>query len=798
MLAQLTPRLAAQADNRLAQSPVPQQAATGPEDDLFTYASLALSSGYFNVAANRLQVYLDTYPNGRHVEEAYFRLGECRLKLGDNKAAEKAYNTLISMQKEGDLISLAAYRVASLNYQSKNISRALVYFTIAADAALKKRQRLTQRIEELQQQGDTNRTEKTRSAFSDNENLWLSSAYYRAYCLQATGRSDQAIAAYRAVTAKRENNQYLDSSLREIVRLTTASGDKEATLDALNVLAATTTKEEMRTEAKIRAAILYGDAGDAAKAKAILEEVLKTDPGGYWGAVGHYTLLQLFYKEENYQAVGPQFGMVEIEQLPDNLRPKLLLTVANSQRKLQQYIEAIDSYDTIEQYYRDSEQSVEAGYLKLICFYKINADDLPEFVSHYVLKMTKRDTRTFVDRALLLEAEHHFRKGEYAAAGTSYASIDPQNIPEQLRPSMLYNRGWCESESGQYKQAIQTLTRFIANYPESPLLPSVYASRGLSYRRFENTPGALADFEHVIANYPTTAAAEMAFQQSGLIYGEQQDWKRMVAAFDGLIKQFPESLALAEAHFFSGKGRFDLRQFEEAIPLLRKAAELDSDYRSRAQMRIVLCNYFLQRPDDLAEEINILLNADPGAAIDPKVFSWLGAKRFEEKDYPQAAFYLRLGVTPDTPEDTLPIVWMYLAQAESKSGLHEGAIEAIDFYLEQTRNPTSKARGYLIKAGTLLAAGQFAEADESAREGLRLQKEGRINAELLIAQGDIAMARGDHRDAAAKYIVVSEIFMDPVITPSALKKAAEAYQQAGDEKQANQMLAELERRFPKG
>lgn len=772
--------------------------ATGPEDDLFTYASLALSSGYFNVAANRLQIYLQTYPNGRHLEEAYFRLGECRLKLGDKKAAAQAYNTLISKHNNGDLLALAAYRVASLNYQAKNLSRALVYFTIATDAALDKKQRLGQRVEEADRQGDAAAIllEKAKTAVEDNERLWLSSAYYRAYCLQATGRAEEAVAAYRAVITKKEDNQYLDSSLREIARLSTAAGDQAGALEALDALSTSSANQDLRTEATIRAAILHGDAGDLGKSKEMLRRALAGEPGGYWGAVGHYTLLQLFYKEGNYQDIGRQFGNIEIEQLPDNLRPKLLITVGNSQRKQQQYTDAIGTYGSIEQYYLQSEQAVEAGYLKLICFYKIQDGDLPQFVSNYVLNMTKLNKRAFVDRALLLEAEHYFRTGEYEAAGTSYASIDPNNIPEQLRPAMLYNRGWCESEAGLDKQAVETLTRFIMNHPDHELAPSVYASRGLSYRRIGNIANAIKDFEHIIADHPDTPAAEMAYQQSGLIHGEQRDWKRMILSFDGLIANFPTSVALAEAHFFSGKGRFDLRRFEEAIPLLQKATELDSTYFSRAQMRIVLSNYFLQRPDKLAEEIDRLLETDPEALIDPKVFSWLGAKRFEEENFREAARYLRLGVTPDNPEATLPIVWMYLARAESQSGQHAGAIQAIDFYLDLSQNPSSKARGFLIKAGTHLAAGQFDEADEAAREGLRLQKEGRISAELLIAQGDIAMARGNHQDAAAKYIVVSEIFVDPVITPSALKKAAKAYQQAGQEEKAEQVLTQLAKRFP--
>ncbi len=774
-----------------------QEAADKAEDDLYTYASLAYSNGYHKIAADRLQTYILNYPKGRHLQAAYFRLGESKLKLGDKKGAERAFITLVSKHKEGEFLALAAYRVASLNYQAKDPARALIYFAITESAANDNKPILQKALEEATKQGDTEEIEEVTVALKENAHLWLSSAYYRAYCLATTNRPEEAIAVYKIVTAETEDNEYLETSLREVVRLTMETADKTGAIAALEELSAKSSDEKLKTEAMIRAAMLYGDGDEVEKAQQILETALGKNPGGYWGAVGYYTLVQLASKQGDFPALAEAFRNIEIQELPSSLRPKLLLTMGNAQRKQEQYVQAIETYGTAEEYYATSDEAVEAGYLKLICFYKVGDQDLPEFVANYVLNMTKRGKRTFIDRALLLAAEQHFSNRNFEAAGSSYASIEPQNIPKQIRPSMLYNRGWCENEIGLYRQASLTLTSFLTDFPDHELAPSVYASRGLAYRQLGDRASALRDFTHILEHYPDTAAAEMAFQQSGLVYGEQREWLSMITAFDALIEKFPESIALAEAHFFSGKGRFDLKRFTEAIPLLRKSVELDDSYFPRAQLRIVLCNYFLQNTDQLSKEIDLFFDKNPEGTIDAKVLSWLGASRFEENAFPAAAKYLRLGVTPDKPESTLPIVWMYLAQAESKSGLHEGAIQAINFYLDFTNHPTSRARGFLIKTQTHLAAGNLDEADEAAREGLMIQKEGRINAELLIAQGDVSMARKDYQDAAAKYIVVSEIFEDSVITPSAMEKAAQAYQEAGMAQEAKQVRKDLAKRFPR-
>jgi len=795
------------------QPPPARPAQTGdPEDDLFTYASLAFSSGYYDVAADRLSAYIQGYPRGKHLQAALFRLGECQLKLGDKPRATVAFQELVRKFREGEFVALAAYRLASLSYEKQDLTNALTYFTLAQSASEARRTILAKRLSaETTEEGRTD----TQKRSTENHKLWLSAAYYKAYCLQAGNRKKDAIAAYEQVADETRNNPYRAASLRELATLSTATGDEAGAIAALEKLAGTggVSDKQLQAEAKIKIGILHSDAGAIDKARPILEEAIALNPTGYWGAVGRYTLINILYGSGDYAEATNLYSKISIKDLPDNLRPKLLLTVGNAQRKRRLHVRAIDAYNTVDEYYPNSEEAVEAGYLKLICFYKIKDRDLPDFVDNYVINMTKRAQRQFVDRALLLKAEHDFRDGNFLGAARTYSQIDPTQVPESIRPAMLYNRGWCESEANQDKEAILTLTRFLEEFPAHPLTAKVYATRALSYRKVGNPASALEDLGAIIKNHPNTTAAELAYQQSGLIHGEQQNWRGMIESFDGLISAFPRSEALAEAYFYSGKSHFELKEFEQAIPKLKKAVELDpKSYFHRGQMRLVLSNYFLQRPDALAAEIDHYLADSENANIDPKVLSWLGARYFEDGNSASAAKYLRLGVTPKTPASTLPIVWMYLAKAELDSKNYDGATTAIDFYLDLTKRPSSKARGYLVKAQAHLLGDEFDDADNATREGLQLQKEGRINAELMIMQGDISVARGTYEanreggdealakkyfnDGAAKFVIVSEIFVDPVITPSALEKAADAYENIGEEVKAATLRADLEKRFP--
>ena len=91
---------------------------------------------------------------------------------------------------------------------------------------------------------------------------------------------------------------------------------------------------------------------------------------------------------------------------------------------------------------------------------------------------------------------------------------------------------------------------------------------------------------------------------------------------------------------------------------------------------------------------------------------------------------------------------------------------------------------------------ELEKARESARECLKKVKQGRTNAKGRLLLGDIAAAEGDMAGAAREYLVVSQIFSDKEITPIALKKAADAYRKAGDDRKAADLENQLRTAFP--
>jgi TolA-binding protein len=137
-----------------------------------------------------------------------------------------------------------------------------------------------------------------------------------------------------------------------------------------------------------------------------------------------------------------------------------------------------------------------------------------------------------------------------------------------------------------------------------------------------------------------------------------------------------------------------------------------------------------------------------------------------------------------------------LATAQNQLQAFPEAIPAANNYLEQATDPIDRARGFIALSTAQLGTKNFDDATKAAEQALTLQPEGRLNAEARMCVGEVEFARGHYENAAKSYLSVAVLYEDPEVTPKALEKAYQAFQQAGNQDQASKTLSELKTRFP--
>lgn len=765
------------------------QQADGKVEDILSYADLLFSKDQFGIAAQQYLIFIRENPESPNLQIAWFRLGECYLKVNQIEDAEKSFDFLISQYRRGPFVGSAAYRLAVLRFNQKDYQNALAYFKTAKDE-------LT------------------------NPEAKLQAQFYYARCLQLTRKPKEALAQFEAILGahEAEKNPFHERCLLESARLFFDLGDTAKALEKFKTLSETATTPEVREEAIVRGGLLAAEAGEVEVSEKLLNEALKFPDTSPWKTLAQVGAIFNAFTAGDYERVIGLYN-TGAYTAPDESRAKMLLIVGHSFRIKGDLDSALRLYTLVEGKYPDRPEGIEAGYRRLQILHQKSDGTLPELAKRFAEKQRAIDPENpYIDMAYLMAAEWHFTQAETSASGSgstfakkhygdaarAYEKVRLPNVDEKYREVSLYKTGWSEVESGSLEKGIITLTKFIKDHPESSLASSALAKRAVAYQTEQDHPRALADFQDLAKKYPEAPEVEFALQQIALIYAHQRKTPEMINAYQELLRQFPDTNGAGEAHYWIGVGYFNLEQHQQAIPELQKAREMDPEYEDKTTLRLVICHYQLENIDQLAADAKRYIENAPKADTEGKarttipqpVLEYLGKKLAAENDHERAEYFLTVVTDGADPSKTAASIWKLLAEARTKLKKHHEAIAAYDNFLLQTERPSERATAYLQRGISQFCLRDFEPAQNSAQESLRSQKEGRTNAEARILLGDVAAEQGNLAEAAREYVVVSQIFSDPEVTPRALSKAVKAYQALGDREKAQQLQQQLSSQFP--
>ena len=782
-------------------------AGQSPDEDLFAYATLCYSQGDFAIAIKPFQDYTRLYSRGAHIAEAWFKLGECFLKTNQNTEARRAYNEVVTRFPKSESAASASYRLGAFAYNAKEFARAATYFETCEKAT----------------------TDAT---------VRLASAYNKGLAFSQAGQKKSALAAYKSVAAAKGENPYRETALGEIASIALSLGQKDDALAAFNDIISGSKDEAIVGDALVKSGLILNDTGKSDAALKNFKRALeiRTLPKETRG-IAVFGMIQGAYAKGDYQAVVDTY-VANATSLPSpDLRPKLLLLVGNAHRFKKNYRQAIEVYLILEKQFAESAEAFEGSYHKLVCFSQLGDTDLPKFAEAFEEKFAAgHKDHEYIIMSRVIRADSYFRKGEYAKAAEAFAGVDPKRVPEKIRGSVLYQKGFAEAESGKANEAVATLTEFITDYPEDANVPVAIAERGISHKNVRAFDKALADFSSLIKDHAKHPAVEMACYQSGLIKMETRDTQGMIADFEMLVSKFPQTAAAADAWYQIGRGYFDLAKasapatpsktgadaatlkfrdnLAKALEPLRKAASTDKEkYGEKSSQLLIACQFLREDVDGLATEVDAYRGTKKDANISPSVLEFLGVKFYERKNYRASVRYLRLLATPKEPAQTKDTVWNVLGLASLEEGEFDEAVAALDNYLTVTAEAAvtaARPKALWSKGRALLGLKKFDEADKAVDDGGKLVKEGKIHAQLEILKGDISAARGDSlaaagdktgaanewKKAAGNYVVISQLYGDGDITPEALDKAVTTLEKLGEKEKAESLRKQLTGKYP--
>ena len=703
-------------------------------------------------------------------ERALFRLGESQRLMGNTASAETTFQRLEGEYPNGMLAPVAAYRLGELREARGYLDGAAAAFDTAAKGAA-------------------------------DPAIAQAALYHGALCLLRSGQGDEAGIRFKAVVSATNkapdagstngtqgNNPYRIPALLQLGDLATKKGNREEALSWYGMIISSPSAGESLGEALIKAAVLQSELGRKEEARKLFEKVMASKDSGHWGPVAALGAIRLAAEAGQEEAV-LNLSMKALAGDAVN-KPEILLLQANAERKLGRNGKALEDYDTIIREYPASQAAVSAPFQRLLALYANRSDSLVTEIDRYLLLTSHPADRA---RAQLLKAEETLRRGKYKEAAQYYHGIAVEDLPEASRTEIAYKEAWALIQANDRDSAVSALNRFLEKYPGDERASASLAQRALLKQQLHDFPGALADYSLLLERYPKGAERELALQQKALLLGQQQDNKGMCETFNLLLGDYPGSSAAPQAHYWLGWTSFENKDYETAIRELAKARTGDPrQFGERAGVRILLSHYYLDHPAETARESAAL----KPALIPPEVGRWLGLKAMSAGDPAKAEHFLSPLVKEGLPGAADPEIQGTLASALTRQGKFREAQVPAAACLKLAHDPASRARALLVTADIQRSMKNLQEASSMADEAMLLQPEGSINAEARILSGDLLLARQDYTGAAKAYMTAGVLCEDPVLTPKALSRAANAYRQAGNLSEAQKALEELHKRFP--
>jgi TolA-binding protein len=751
----------------------PPAESESPARRQLNYANALFGRKLYDLAAPEYEKFLSAYPDAADRASAYFYLGECYRSLNRTAAAKSSFQSVLDQFGDGEFAGPAAYGVAEILFMQKDYDRAQPLFHRAAA--------------------------KTKESV-----LALSARYFEARCLESLNQKDEAREAYEQVIAsKNANNAYRDDSRLAVGAILLGRGKKSEAFKQYDALASETNKSALKAEASVRAGMLavelsQGEKGkpDKAmteKALALLQKGKNLPDAGKWRGIAQVGLLRLEYQAGQYEQLLAGYKRGQ-EEIPDEVKPEMLLLVGNSHRQLGHTKDAEEVYQKIIASYPSREEAKDAQYQRLINLYNSNSPSLTTEVNAF---LATQPTPERAAQAKLLQAESLYKAQNFSEAALLYTDLRASELSPRLRAEAAYKLGWCYVQLKDNAHLQEAFSYFLQAFPDDAQAPSALAQRALAYQQSKNYSAALSDLNLLLGTYPKAKEREAALQQKALILGQLEDGKGMSDAFRQLLKEFPKTAIAAQAHYYIGKAAFDGKDYATAIKELNLARSMNKEqYGSLASLRVVSSYFYLKDRANLTSEVDAFMGSGVQAKPPAEILEWLGIEYYNQKNYAVAEKYLTALSQSDNVSTIKPDFWFYLGDAETKLKNFSSAEAAYEKYLQNSTDPAGKAKVLLALGAAKIGAHKPDDAQKIAEEIMVLQPEGRVNAEARLLAGDVQLEKEHFEEAGKAFMGVALLYDDPAITPRALEKAARAYEKAGHKEEADRLVKQLREKYP--
>jgi TolA-binding protein len=749
----------------------------------FDSAMVSFNAGQYADAVTAFSDFVRDFPDDRRREEALYRLAESYRNLGRNDDALAAYTYQVQAYPDGQLRVNGELRRGAILFDAGKIAEAIPPLQFVSDKGDGELQQLAK--------------------------------YLLGRALLATQKEADGRALLQGLVDQQPPGKVAGAAAQALAELDDSESNYSDAVPLWQKALALSSDPATQATAAARggwSALQAKQLGDAEKLFQTARQLSAS--GSEARKVANTGLLRIFFQQKRYNE-WLKLYLPEKDQLLDSARAEILYDLGQSHFMLKHWADAVDGFDQYLAAFATQDSAVTAAYERFLALTQIDRGKTATEAETYLTAWPKSPYRA---RVRLLEAQELSRENKFVEALPLWENLADvtENAPWPHQ-DILLERARAYDELGNFPKAATAYQAYLDDLNAHPAGDKDAQARSVLQTEarlavcLQKSDQLLAatDAWKVVESLAPSGSREKqaALEALGLIYarGGPAQEPAMVEAFHMLLDQFPQSPLRAMAAFSVGDSLFKNLQYAAAVPYLLNARAWDSTtWQQPATQRLVLATYGLKNDDEtvayLKEYDTLSMPTDPQAQISARLpaalFYWLGDKARQSGKWNEAENdYARVTRHPD-PGDLLAGAWWQLGEVQSRRKEWAAAVASYEQY--RTLKPDAKdATVVLLALGRAqLGAQNFAAATALGNQALLQEPEGPRSAAARMLIGETSFAMKAYPEAARMFATLAVLFDDPQLTPQAISRAADSFENAGDLKSAADWRQKLKDKYP--
>lgn len=626
------------------------------------------------------------------------------------------------------------------------------------------------------------------------ERVRATALYWMGQHAEKRGEAKRAVEFYDRVVQVSPTNEVAGLSRLRSAAVLSASGDAADRRRALSVyldLSASKNRSLAEEALYFAAMVAYRDARYA-EAAALFRRLTSNFPESPRAKEG-----RVFAAWSNHLA-GRHAEALEIATaLREEGNEDAGYLVAASLRALERREDAIDAYDAAMAKYPNGRHFDTEWYERLSILSSLGRHD-------EVLKMLSARSdppKETADRVWSHGCEAAIATTNFTLA-VQYATLTAKMTNSPLASTATHRLAWLLEKTGDNARAAVAYRALAARWPKSSASAQGLYLAGVCEVRSGRPEQASADWTSLLSRYPDSKFAPEALYSRAMLEVRKGEYRAAARSLDELLKRFPSTAKRGEALYWRGVSASAVGDAPEAERHLRAALAVEPSPEFAREVRLELAGVLFARGSnkEAAAMYAQLLSTKACERLPPVRLEWISAELAGNGDYASALKAAEILAARKIDGSWNQVAATLEGAAHEGLGERDAARSAYARALACDARTSCGARAALALGILETEAGMFDEAKEHLGDAVNRANSAenasvRVRAYSALARNE--EERGDDAAALGYHMLVGTLFDDPEATPPALVSAIAILRRLGRAKEADDLAAELAKRYPK-